>query len=137
MRGSRGMGAIDPSKEPRLIKKRDGNQPVALYKEGGAVGKNWIKGAIKKPGALHEQMGIPAGEKIPAKKLAKAAQAPGKLGQRARLAQTLKGFSKGGSTGLYANINARREAGLPPKKPGQEGYPTAKAFKRSAKTAKK
>ena len=54
--------------------------------------KNWIAGAIKKPGALHEQMGIPKGQKIPAKKLAKAAQAPGKLGQRARLAQTLKGM---------------------------------------------
>lgn len=39
--------------------------------------------------------------------------------------------------GLYANINARRKAGLPPKKPGQEGYPTAKAFKQSAKTARK
>ena len=31
---------------------------------------------------------------IPAKKLAKAAKAPGKLGQRARLAQTLKGLKK-------------------------------------------
>jgi hypothetical protein len=30
------------------------------------------------------------GEKIPASKLAKAAKAPGKMGQRARLAQTLK-----------------------------------------------
>jgi len=46
-------------------------------------------------------------------------------------------YSAGGSPGLYANINARREAGLPPKKPGQKGYPTAAAFKRSAKTAKK
>lgn len=54
--------------------------------------KNWIAGAIKKPGALHEQMGIPKGQKIPAKKLASAAKQPGKLGQRARLAQTLKGF---------------------------------------------
>jgi hypothetical protein len=54
--------------------------------------KNWIAGAIKKPGALHEQMGIPKGKKIPGKALAKAAKAPGKLGQRARLAQTLKGF---------------------------------------------
>jgi len=54
--------------------------------------KNWIAGAIKKPGALHEQMGVPQGQKIPAKKLAKAAKATGKLGQRARLAQTLKGF---------------------------------------------
>lgn len=54
--------------------------------------KNWIAGAIKKKGALHEQMGVPKGKKIPGKALAKAAKAPGKLGQRARLAQTLKGF---------------------------------------------
>ena len=39
--------------------------------------------------------------------------------------------------GLYANINARRKAGLPAKKPGEAGYPTAKAFKDSAKTAKR
>lgn len=39
--------------------------------------------------------------------------------------------------GLYANINARRKAGKPAKKPGQKGYPTAKAFKDAAKTAKK
>ena len=39
--------------------------------------------------------------------------------------------------GLYYNINKRKEEGLKPKKPGQKGYPTAKAFKESAKTAKK
>ena len=50
---------------------------------------NWIKGAIKSKGALHRELGVPAGQKIPAKKLAKAAKAGGKLGQRARLAQTL------------------------------------------------
>lgn len=50
----------------------------------------WIQKAIKHPGALHKQMGVPQGQKIPAKKLAKAAKAGGKLGQRARLAQTLK-----------------------------------------------
>ena len=61
---------------------------------GMAKGGKWIQGAIKKPGALHAQLGVPQGEKIPAKKLAKAAQAGGKLGQRARLAQTLKGFKK-------------------------------------------
>jgi len=43
---------------------------------------------------LHEQLGVPQGEKIPAKKLAKAAKKPGKLGQRARLAETLKGLHK-------------------------------------------
>ena len=54
--------------------------------------KNWIQKAIKKPGALHKQLGVPQGKKIPASKLAAAAKKPGKLGQRARLAQTLKGF---------------------------------------------
>jgi hypothetical protein len=39
--------------------------------------------------------------------------------------------------GLYYNINKRRKAGKPAKKTGQRGYPTAKAFKRSAKTAKR
>ncbi len=58
------------------------------------MAKKWIKGAIKHPGALHKQLGVPAGEKIPASKLAKAAKAKGKLGQRARLAQTLKKLSK-------------------------------------------
>lgn len=51
---------------------------------------NWIKGAIKKPGALHKELGIPQGKKIPAKTLAAAAKKPGKEGQRARLAETLK-----------------------------------------------
>lgn len=54
----------------------------------------WIQGAIKHPGALHKELGVPAGEKIPAKKLAKAAKAGGKLGRQARLAETLKGFNK-------------------------------------------
>ena len=52
--------------------------------------KKWIKGAIKHKGALHKALGVPAGEKIPAKKLAAAAHEPGKLGKQARLAKTLK-----------------------------------------------
>lgn len=54
--------------------------------------KNWIKSAIKKPGALRSSLGVKAGKTIPASTLAKAAKAPGKMGQRARLAQTLKSF---------------------------------------------
>lgn len=54
------------------------------------MAKNWIAGAVKKPGALHKEMGVPQGKKIPAGKLAKAAQQPGLLGQRARLAQTFR-----------------------------------------------
>lgn len=57
--------------------------------------KNWIAGAIKKPGALRSALGVKEGQTIPAGKLAKAAKAPGTMGKRARLAQTLKGLRKG------------------------------------------
>ena len=45
-------------------------------------------------------------------------------------------------TGLYANINAKRKriaagSGEKMRKPGSNGAPTNKAFKQSAKTAKK
>lgn len=52
--------------------------------------KKWIKSAIKNPGSLHRELGIPEGEKIPAAKLNAAAKKGGKLGRRALLAQTLK-----------------------------------------------
>lgn len=44
--------------------------------------------------------------------------------------------------GLYANIHAKRErieagSGEKMRKPGSKGAPSAKAFKQSAKTAKK
>jgi len=56
--------------------------------------KNWIANAIKKPGALKASLGVKKGEKIPPSKLAAAAKKPGKMGKRARLAETLKGFKK-------------------------------------------
>lgn len=56
--------------------------------------KNWIQAAIKKPGALHKELGVAEGKTIPAKKLTTAAKKGGKEGQRARLAETLKGFKK-------------------------------------------
>lgn len=76
-------GIADPGREDR--------------KDGGSVGKkNWISGAIKKPGALHKSLGVPMGEKIPAKKLDKAAHSDNPtLARRANLAKTLKGFNKG------------------------------------------
>jgi hypothetical protein len=58
------------------------------------MAEKWIQKAIKKPGALHKEMGVPEGKKIPASKLAAAAKKPGKLGKRARLAETLKGLKK-------------------------------------------
>ena len=56
--------------------------------------KNWIAGAIKKPGALRKALGAKAGKPIPAGKLAKAAAKSGKMGKRARLAQTLRKLKK-------------------------------------------
>lgn len=91
MMASRGMGNIAPSKMPKaktVVRKDDPNK-VEMYAKGG-----WIKDAIKKPGALREQLGVKGDKPIPAGKLAKAAKAPGKLGQRARLAETLKGMRK-------------------------------------------
>ena len=72
----RGMGKINPAKRPAALKK------------GG-----WIQDAIKKPGALKRELGVKADKKIPAKELNKAAKASGKLGQRARLAKTLRGMA--------------------------------------------
>ena len=54
----------------------------------------WIQEAIKHPGALHKELKVPEGKKIPEKKLASAAKKPGVEGKRARLAETLKGMKK-------------------------------------------
>lgn len=91
MRPSRGMGAISPSKMSgkKTIQRKDDPNSVEVFKKGG-----WIAGAIKKPGALRKSLGVKEGQTIPAGKLAKAAKAPGKMGQRARLAQTLKKLGK-------------------------------------------
>lgn len=52
--------------------------------------KKWIQKAISKPGALKKQLGVSADKKIPAGKLAVAVKKGGKVGQRARLAMTLR-----------------------------------------------
>lgn len=58
------------------------------------MAKNFIQRAIKKPGQLHKDLGVPAGKKIPAAKMAAAAKKGGKVGQRARFAETLKKLRK-------------------------------------------
>jgi hypothetical protein len=56
----------------------------------------WIQGAIGKPGALHQALGVPAGQKIPAGKLAKAVKSTNPtIAKEANLARTLKSFHKG------------------------------------------
>jgi len=54
--------------------------------------QKWIQKAIHpgKKGALKKALDVPTGQKIPSKKLAMAAKKGGKLGQRARLAMTLR-----------------------------------------------
>lgn len=55
---------------------------------------NFIKKAIKRPGALHKELGVPEDKKIPKKKIEAAAHYPGLLGQQARFAETLSKMRK-------------------------------------------
>lgn len=93
MMSSRGMGAISPSKMPKGKKtQRRDSTDFTQFAKGGWIQK--AREAMGKPGALHAQMGVPQGQKIPAKALSKAAKAGGTLGKRARLAETFKSFKK-------------------------------------------
>jgi hypothetical protein len=83
----------------QLPVKTDGEESVdeITFEEERAMDEakeKWIQKAIGKPGTLHKQLGVPAKQKIPAGKLAAAAKKGGKLGKRARLAQTLGKISK-------------------------------------------
>lgn len=55
----------------------------------------WIGKIHMKKGALHKELGVKAGEKIPAKRLKKAEHSKNPLERkRAVLAEKLKGFNK-------------------------------------------
>jgi hypothetical protein len=56
--------------------------------------KKWIAGMHLKKGALHRQLHVPIGKKIPEAMIDKAMHAKGLLGQRARLADTMGDFRK-------------------------------------------
>jgi len=58
------------------------------------MAEKWIQKAIAKPDALHKELHIPEGKKIPKKKLDAAAKKGGKIGKRARLAETLRKLHK-------------------------------------------
>ena len=61
----------------------------------GRSKKNWIANAISKPGALHKDLGVAAGDKIPAKKLDAATHSENPtIRRRANLAETLKKMHK-------------------------------------------
>lgn len=62
------------------------------------MAEKWIQGAIKKKGALHKELGVPEGKKIPEKKLEKAAHSKNPTEKkRAILAETLKKLPSKGS----------------------------------------
>ncbi len=78
----------DVGEDKRLIEHMV--KPNALRPKKRNGGGQWIQSAIKHPGALHEELHVPKGEKIPAKKLNKAAHSDNpKLAKRANLAKTL------------------------------------------------
>lgn len=56
------------------------------------MAEKWIQKAIKKPGALHKALGVPADKKIPAKKLAVKESDSPTMKKRKTLAKTLRGF---------------------------------------------
>lgn len=57
--------------------------------------KQWIKSAIKHPGALHKELKVPQGKKIPQSKLTKALHSTNpKMRKQANLAKTLRGLRK-------------------------------------------
>lgn len=57
--------------------------------------KKWIQKMHMKKGALHKELGVPMGKKIPTKKIEKAEHSDNpKLAKRATLARTLRGIRK-------------------------------------------
>lgn len=59
------------------------------------MAKMWIAKATKNKGALHRALDVPEGEKIPAKKMAKAAKSKSPVMQkRVALAKTLSKLRK-------------------------------------------
>lgn len=56
--------------------------------------EKWIQKMHMKKDALHEELGVPKGKKIPEKKLKAAEKKGGKEGKRAHLAETLKKLKK-------------------------------------------
>jgi len=71
-----------------------------LRNKGGAVkkkkkDKNWIQGAVKRPGALRKKLGVAKGKKISASQLDKAAKSKNPTTRRqANLAKTFQKMNR-------------------------------------------
>ena len=94
----------DVAEDKALIRKMVKPEARTGKKHGGET--KWIQGAIKHPGSLHKALHVPAGEKIPAKKLEKAEHSSNpKLAKKARLAETLKHLHKEKGGGVFSGEN--------------------------------
>jgi len=74
--------------------------------------KKWIKGAIKHPGKLHRDLGVPEGEKIPAAKMEAAKHSSNPtVRKEAALAHTLGGMhhKKSSSKSLQHKLYGAKE----------------------------
>jgi hypothetical protein len=95
-----------------------GGETKSKKASGGST--KWIQGAIKHKGSLHRALHVPEGEKIPAKKLEKAAHSKNpKLAKKAHLAETLKRMhhADGGEAGRELFVRK----GYPHDVPGVDG----------------
>ena len=134
----------DEAEDRRLIDKMVKPSARTGKKEGGVMeltgtrakggymprkdgGENWIKGAIKHPGALHRELHVPEGKKIPEKKLEKAEHSKNpKLAKRAHLAETLGKLHRkdgGRAKGKGMNVNIVIATGKPGGMDGAGGMP--------------
>jgi hypothetical protein len=113
---------MDAAADKKLIKKafrqhetaEHGGKHVPLHLRKGGTAEKWIQGAVKHTGALHKALHVPAGEKIPAKKLTKAEHSKNPhLAKQAHLAETLKRMHKarGGMSVSDGELEGTRPTG--------------------------
>lgn len=85
--------AADEKLFGKLFKAAEKKEPKGMKKGG-----KWIQSAVKKPGALHRELNVPMGQKIPMAKIDKAANSSNPtLAKRANFAKTVSKFAQGGA----------------------------------------
>lgn len=114
-RCSKCMGGVARASGGRTNAEITGMRPTGGRDARASGGGNWIAGATKNKGALHRELHVPEGERIPAKKLAKAEHSSNPTERkRANLAKKLKGlhkadggaaFKRGGRANGKMNVN--------------------------------